>query len=161
MSKKPVILGTVSFTVCFAAWGLIGAFGPVFRETFGLNSTEAAFLIAVPVLLGSLARLPMGMLTDRFGGRAVFTALMLGVAVPVFLVPTALSYQSLLLFALLLGLAAVALIAVSVAGVLGQLLLPAKSANLTEALIRAAGGICGLIVATVILSRWVPRNSPE
>jgi nitrate/nitrite transporter NarK len=47
----------------------------------------------------------MGMLTDRFGGRAVFTALMLGVAVPVFLVPTALSYQSLLLFALLLGLA--------------------------------------------------------
>ena len=105
MSKTPVILGTVSFTVCFAAWGLISAFGPVFRETFGLSATETAFLIAVPVLLGSLARLPMGMLSDRFGGRAVFSALMLAVAAPVFLVPTAASYQSLLASALLLGMA--------------------------------------------------------
>jgi len=47
----------------------------------------------------------MGMLSDRFGGRAVFTALMLLVAIPVFLAPTATSYSSLLLFALLLGMA--------------------------------------------------------
>jgi NNP family nitrate/nitrite transporter-like MFS transporter len=105
VSKKPVILGTVSFTVCFAAWGLISAFGPVFRETFGLSATQTAFLIAVPVLLGSVARLPMGMLSDRFGGRAIFAVLMLLVAVPVFLAPTATSYSSLLLFALLLGMA--------------------------------------------------------
>jgi NNP family nitrate/nitrite transporter-like MFS transporter len=105
MNKKPVILSTVSFMVCFAAWGLISAFGPIFRETFGLSATQTAFLIAVPVLLGSVARLPMGMLSDRFGGRAVFAALMLLVAIPVFLAPTATSYRSLLLFGLLLGMA--------------------------------------------------------
>ncbi|MCI0540791.1 MAG: MFS transporter, partial [Verrucomicrobiales bacterium] len=105
MSHKAVIFGTVSFTICFAAWGLISAFAPTFRETFGLSATQTAFLISIPVLLGSLARLPMGMLSDRMGGRGVFAALMLAVAVPVFLIPTASTYQSLLVLALLLGMA--------------------------------------------------------
>ena len=68
-------LGTVSFAVCFAAWGLIAAFAPRFRDTFHLSATQAALLVAVPVLLGSLARLPVGMLADRFGGRLVFSVL--------------------------------------------------------------------------------------
>jgi len=72
-----------SFTVCFAAWGLISAFARRFRELYRLSQSETAFLVAVPVLLGALARIPMGMLTDRFGGRTVFTALMIAVAVPV------------------------------------------------------------------------------
>ncbi|MGH9663908.1 MAG: MFS transporter, partial [Bryobacteraceae bacterium] len=73
----PLILGTVSFAMCFAAWGLIAAFAPRFREAFHLSATQAALLVAVPVLLGSLARLPAGMLADRFGGRVVFSVLML------------------------------------------------------------------------------------
>src|SRR3990167_8537169 len=73
-------LSTVSFALCFAMWGSIGALGPLLRQSFGLTNTEAALLVVVPVLLGSLARIPAGMLTDRFGGRAVFTALMLIVA---------------------------------------------------------------------------------
>src|SRR5262249_5986978 len=66
---------------------------------------ETAFLVAVPVLLGALARIPMGMLTDRFGGRIVFSVLMFFVALPVALVPVATGYRNLLLVAFLLGMA--------------------------------------------------------
>ena len=100
-----LVLGTISFTVCFAAWGLISAFAPYFRQTFKLSATQTALLVAVPVLLGALARIPMGMLTDRFGGRAMFALLMLAVAAPVFLVPAAGSYQELLTVAFFLGMA--------------------------------------------------------
>src|SRR6476620_12717940 len=104
-NRRHVALGTVSFTVCFAAWGLISAFAPRFREAFHLSATQTAFLVAVPVLLGSLARIPMGMLTDRFGGRIVFSALMFFVAVPVALVPAASGHRDLLIVAFLLGMA--------------------------------------------------------
>lgn len=103
--KRHLLLGTVSFTVCFAAWGLISAFAPGFRQKFHLSATQTAFLVAVPVLLGALARLPIGMLADRFGGRVVFTILMFFVAIPVALVPFANSYQNLLVVAFFLGIA--------------------------------------------------------
>lgn len=103
--ERHLLLGTVSFTVCFAAWGLISAFAPSFRQKFHLSATQTAFLVAVPVLLGALARLPIGMLADRFGGRVVFATLMFFVAVPVALVPSAGSYQNLLVVAFLLGMA--------------------------------------------------------
>jgi NNP family nitrate/nitrite transporter-like MFS transporter len=101
---RHLTLGTISFTVCFAAWGLISAFAPHFRQLLHLSATETALLVAVPVLLGALARIPMGMLTDRFGGRAVFTVLLLIVAVPVFFVPAAFSYPALIAVAFFLGL---------------------------------------------------------
>jgi NNP family nitrate/nitrite transporter-like MFS transporter len=104
-NTRPLILGTLSFAVCFMAWGLISAFAPRFREMFSLSATQTALLVAVPVLLGSLARLPVGMLADRFGGRAVFTVLMLLVAAPAFLVPAAGSYRTLLVVAFFLGIA--------------------------------------------------------
>ena len=101
----PLTLGTISFAVCFAAWGLIAAFAPRFREMLHLSASEAALLVAVPVLLGALARIPVGMLADRFGGRLVFTVLMLLVCVPAFLTPLADSYQKLLVSGFFLGLA--------------------------------------------------------
>ncbi|HEY2293906.1 MAG TPA: MFS transporter [Thermoanaerobaculia bacterium] len=104
-NTRPLVLGTFSFAVCFMAWGLISAFAPRFREMFSLSATQTALLVAVPVLLGSLARLPVGMLADRFGGRAVFTVLMLLVAVPAWLVPAAGSYRMLLVVAFFLGIA--------------------------------------------------------
>src|SRR5690242_9622625 len=104
-NRRHVALGTISFTVCFAAWGLISAFAPRFREAFHLSAQQTALLVAVPVLLGSLARLPMGMLTDRFGGRAIFTILMAAVAVPVWIVPMQTGYSALIAVAFLLGLA--------------------------------------------------------
>jgi len=104
-NRRHVALGTISFTVCFAAWGLIAAFATRFREIYHLTESETALLVAVPVLLGSLARIPMGILTDRFGGRAVFSILMAAVALPVWIVPQQASYSGLLAVAFLLGLA--------------------------------------------------------
>ena len=78
-SRRALLLATISFLVSFAAWGLIGGLAPLFAQLYQLNASQTALLVAIPVLLGSLARLPMGMLTDRFGGRAMF-ALLLAVA---------------------------------------------------------------------------------
>jgi hypothetical protein len=75
-------LATLSFAICFAAWGLMSALAPYFRDLLHLDATQTALLVVVPVLLGSLARVPMGMLANRIGGRATFTGLMLVVAVP-------------------------------------------------------------------------------
>jgi len=104
-ARTQLTLATVSMAVCFASWGLIGPFASRFREIFHLTSSQTAFLVATPVLLGSLARLPMGILTDRYRGRLVFSVLMLFAAVPAFLIPRADSYPMLLAIAFMLGIA--------------------------------------------------------
>jgi hypothetical protein len=62
--SRHLLLSTVSFAICFALWGVVGAFGPIFREIYGLSGTQSALLVVVPVLLGSLARIPIGMHID-------------------------------------------------------------------------------------------------
>lgn len=104
-TARPLALATISFAICFAAWGLIGGLASVFAELYHLTASRTALLVAVPVLLGSLARLPMGMLTDRFGGRAMFTILLALSAVAAWLVPQTNSYGSLIAAAFFLGLA--------------------------------------------------------
>ena len=84
---RSLTLATISFALSFAAWGLVGGLASVFTGLYKLTASQTALLVAVPVLLGSLARLPMGMLTDRFGGRFVFAALLAFSAVAAFLVP--------------------------------------------------------------------------
>src|ERR1051326_6384729 len=102
---RHLALGTISFAICFAAWGLISAFAPTFRQQFHLTASQTALLVAVPVLLGSFARIPMGMLTDRFGGRIVFAALIAFVIFPLLAVPRAQGLHQLLLVATFLGVA--------------------------------------------------------
>ena len=104
-STRPLVLATISFTLSFAAWGVIGGLAPVFASLYGLTASQTALLVAVPVLLGSLARLPMGMITDRFGGRVVFTALLVFSSAAAYLVPLTHSYQVLLIAAFLIGMA--------------------------------------------------------
>src|SRR5579871_2921169 len=104
-ANKQLTLGTISLAVSFAAWGLISASAPRFREALHLTATQAALLVAVPVLLGSLARIPMGILTDLFGARPVFSVLMLFTAVPAFLIPNVNSYGGLLALAFWIGIA--------------------------------------------------------
>ena len=104
-SARALVLATISFTLSFAAWGLIGGLAPTFTALYNLTASETALLVAVPVLLGSLARLPMGMLTDRFGGRLVFAALLAFSSIAAFVVPLTGSYRSLLLAAFLIGMA--------------------------------------------------------
>jgi NNP family nitrate/nitrite transporter-like MFS transporter len=98
-------LGTLSFVVCFAAWGLISSFAPQFRQNLHLTATQTAFLVAVPVILGALARIPVGMLTDLYGGRVVFTVLMLVAAIPPVWAASVSSYKMLVAAAFFLGLA--------------------------------------------------------
>ena len=75
-NARELTLATVSFGVCFYAWALLGPLGPDLQDQLGLSNTELALTISIPVVLGSLMRIPLGMLTDRYGGRRVFTALM-------------------------------------------------------------------------------------
>ena len=102
---RALALATLSFFVSFAAWGLMGGLAPVFADLYDLTASQTALLVAVPVLLGSLARLPMGMLTDRFGGRAVFTLLLVASAAAAVVVPSTWSYPSLLVAAFFIGMA--------------------------------------------------------
>jgi MFS transporter, NNP family, nitrate/nitrite transporter len=104
-SASALVLATVSFTLAFAAWGLVGGLASVFAGLYGLSAAQTALLVAVPVLLGSVARLPMGMLTDRIGGRLVFTLLLLFSSVAAFVVPLTTSYNTLLVAAFLIGMA--------------------------------------------------------
>ena len=104
-SARPLALATISFAVSFAAWGLVGGLASVFAGLYSLTASQTALLVAVPVLLGSLARLPMGMLTDRLGGRLVFTALLVFSSVAALVVPLTTSYPALLVAAFLIGMA--------------------------------------------------------
>ena len=105
MNWRALGLATISFTISFAAWGLIGGLAPVFSQLYGLSASQTALLVAVPVLLGSVARLPMGMLTDRFGGRAMFSILLTVSAIASWSVSMTTSYQALLVSAFFIGLA--------------------------------------------------------
>jgi len=102
---RALVLATISFAVSFAAWGLVGGLASVFSGLYHLTASQTALLVAIPVLLGSLARLPMGILTDRFGGRLVFTALLGFSSLAAFMVPLTSSYSSLLGAAFLVGMA--------------------------------------------------------
>jgi len=96
----------VAFTICFAAWSLISPFAKTFKADLGLSYTEALLLTAVPVVLGSLARIPVGTLTDRFGGRLMFAVLSVITIAPVLLGALAgslNSYPLMLAFGFLLG----------------------------------------------------------
>ncbi len=104
-SRLALVLAIVSFALTFAAWGLIGGLASVFAHLYQLSASQTALLVAIPVLLGSLARFPMGVLTDRLGGRLVFTVLLVFSAVAVGIVPFTRSYEGLLAAAFLLGIA--------------------------------------------------------
>ena len=68
---------TLAFTVCFMVWMMLAVVGIPVKEQLGLSETEFGILAATPVLSGSLVRVPLGIWTDRYGGRIVFFVLML------------------------------------------------------------------------------------
>lgn len=75
-------LATVAFALCFAVFGSISAMMPILKKSLHLSPLQASVAIAMPVLLGSLGRIPLGWLADRYGGRRVFSAAMLAAVVP-------------------------------------------------------------------------------
>lgn len=98
-------LATAAFALCFAAWSLIAPFAKGFKDDLGLNYTQALLLTALPVVLGSLLRVPVGALADRYGGRLVFSVLLFFSALPAVLFGYADSYWALVGVGFLLGLA--------------------------------------------------------
>jgi NNP family nitrate/nitrite transporter-like MFS transporter len=100
-----LILSTLAFTVCFAVWMMFGVIGIPIKQQLHLNETQFGILAATPVLTGSLIRLPLGMWTDKFGGRPVFFLLMLSTVVPIYLIAHATEFWQFLVAGLFLGLA--------------------------------------------------------
>ena len=95
---------TIAFVVCFMIWMVFAVLGVPIKEQLHLNQTEFGLLTAMPVLSGSLIRVPLGIWTDRFGGRIVFFLLMLVCVPAVWLLEYAHTYAQFLSIALWLGL---------------------------------------------------------
>ncbi len=98
-------LSTVAFTVCFAVWTIFSIIGVRIKEELGLSETEFGILVATPVLTGSVSRIFLGVWSEQFGGRIVFTVQMLATAVAVYLLASVETYPMFLLAALGVGLA--------------------------------------------------------
>ena len=110
MSKKGqalsvLIVSTLAFTVCFMVWMMFGVIGIPIKKALGLNATEFGLLTATPVLTGSLIRVPLGIWTDKYGGRVVM-AILMAVTVPaIWLMSYATAYWHFLCIGLFVGLA--------------------------------------------------------
>ena len=110
MSKKGqalsvLLVSTLAFTVCFMVWMMFGVIGIPIKKALNLNATEFGLLTATPVLTGSLIRVPLGMWTDKFGGRIVMAVLMAACVVPIWLISYATAYWHYLVLGLFVGLA--------------------------------------------------------
>lgn len=103
--RRALVLSTVAFTVCFAVWTIFSIIGVQIQKELGLNETEFGLLVGTPILTGSLIRLALGVWTDQYGGRVIYSALMLSAALATFLLTLADSYTGYLIAALGVGIA--------------------------------------------------------
>ena len=102
-NARQLLLGTGAFAFCFAVFGSVSAMMPIIRKELGLSPVQVSVAIAIPVLLGSVGRIPLGMLTDRFGGRMIFSIVMGLTIVPAMLMGFVTSYWQLVLCGLFIG----------------------------------------------------------
>ncbi|AEQ52339.1 MFS transporter [Pelagibacterium halotolerans] len=103
--SRALSLSTIAFTVCFAVWTIFSIIGVRIKDELGLSETEFGLLVGTPVLTGSLIRLLLGIWTDRFGGRIVYTLTMVASAVATLLLAFAQTYPQMLVAALGVGIA--------------------------------------------------------
>ena len=102
-STKQLVLATIAFAVTFSAWGMLAPIAPDIQDELGLSNIETSVMISIPVVLGALLRIPLGLLTDRIGGRRVFAIMLVYSAGAALLVGFASSYAALLGAGFLLG----------------------------------------------------------
>jgi len=100
-----LVVSTLAFTVCFMVWMMFGVIGIPIKKALNLNATQFGLLTAMPVLTGSLVRVPLGIWTDRFGGRSVMTLLMALTVPAIWLMASATEYWHFLVIGLFVGLA--------------------------------------------------------
>ncbi|MGW0804312.1 MFS transporter [Nonomuraea sp. NPDC002799] len=98
-----LVLATAAFAVTFWAWNLIGPLSAGYSRQLGLSPTQTSLLVAIPVVVGSLGRIPVGILADRLGGRRMFAIICFVSIVPVIFVGLSASYGWLLVWGFLLG----------------------------------------------------------
>ena len=102
---RVLLISTLAFTIFFAVWVMFAIVGIPLRDDLDLSAGQFALLLAVPILTGSVLRVPMGMLTDRYGGRHVMTWLLVATAIPTFVVAYVDGYAPILILAFFVGLA--------------------------------------------------------
>ncbi len=100
-----LISSTLAFTVCFMVWMMFGVIGIPIRDALDLNATQFGLLTATPVLTGSLVRVPLGIWTDRYGGRVVMTVLMAATVPAIWLMAYATQFWQFIVIGLFVGLA--------------------------------------------------------
>ena len=100
-----LIVSTLAFTVCFMVWMMFGVIGIPIKKALNLNATEFGLLTATPVLSGSLVRVPLGIWTDKYGGRIVMALLMACTVPAIFLMSYATEFWHFLVIGLFVGLA--------------------------------------------------------
>jgi NNP family nitrate/nitrite transporter-like MFS transporter len=103
--RTQLALGTGAFALCFAVFGSLSAMMPILSVQMHLSAVQKSIAVAVPVLLGSLGRIPLGMLTDRLGGRSIFSVVMFLSIIPAFLMGGVQDYTHLLFYGFLIGIA--------------------------------------------------------
>lgn len=106
-SHRILFFNTLAFTVCFAAWmtnGVLVTF-LVNNDIFKWSPVQIGWLLGVPVLVGSIFRLPVGILTDKFGGKWVMGSILFFCAIPMFFLSQANSFTSVLLLSFGFGMA--------------------------------------------------------
>lgn len=110
LAVRILVINTVAFTVCFAVWTMYGVLGAFLAEhqVMPLSKPQLGWLLGVPILTGSIMRLPVGILTDRYGGRPVYIGVMLFAAAGVASVALAKSFAHLVLSGLLFGMSGAA-----------------------------------------------------
>ena len=94
----------LAFTLGFAVWGMFSALAPFLIKWYSFSATQVLVLAAVEPLFAAAVSIPLGILTDKFGGRTVFTLLLLTLTIPLFCGLFAQGYYSFLLLGSLLGL---------------------------------------------------------
>ncbi len=181
-ATRMLVLATVGFALCFWAWSLIAPLGSAYAEELGLTSFQQSLLVAVPVVVGSLGRIPVGSLTDRLGARVMFPAVAALTIVPVLFVGLAArSYPAMLIGGFFLGLGGTAF-AVGVpfvnawfpparrglalgifgAGTAGTAIASFSTVQLSDALGRAFPFVLVAVVLAVyaVLARAMLRDAP-
>ncbi|MCB1546752.1 MAG: NarK/NasA family nitrate transporter, partial [Hyphomicrobiaceae bacterium] len=103
--NRALWLSTIAFTVCFAVWTIFSIIGIQIKKDLGLNDTQFGLLVGTPILTGSLVRLMLGVWTDQYGGRIVYTGVMISAALATWLLTFAYDYPTFLIAALGVGVA--------------------------------------------------------
>lgn len=102
---RALSLSTIAFTACFAVWTIFSIIGVAIKGELGLSDTQFGLLVATPILTGSVSRLFLGVWTEKYGGRLVFSSQMILTALATYLLTLADSYIMYLIAALGIGLA--------------------------------------------------------